>query len=139
VYAVRISLISVAVKIALNFALIIPFKFLGLPLATAAASWLNLGLLLRHLRRRTGASESASEAAAYYRIALASLAMGALAWLVFHGTGTIFPDGTLCRHFRLGLAILTGFASLFPLFRIFRVAEAKEMYRIAGRLLRTIL
>ena len=43
---VRMSMITVAAKIALNFALIIPLGFLGLPLATTVASWLNLGLLL---------------------------------------------------------------------------------------------
>jgi putative peptidoglycan lipid II flippase len=133
---VRISLVSIAVKIALNAVFVFPLKFLGLPLATAVASWLNLALLLRHLRRRTGSRESAGEAGAYFRIALASILMGALAWLVFHGTAMIFPVGILYQHFRLGLSILIAFASLFPLYRAFRVPEAMEMVRIAGRLLR---
>ena len=136
---VRISLISVAVKIALNFAFFIPLGFLGLPLATSVASWLNLALLFNHLRRRTGVSAGMPEAGAYLRIALASTAMGALALLAFYGTGALFPESDILgRHFRLGLAILIGFASLFPLYRIFRVHEAKEVYRLAALLLRKI-
>ena len=79
------------------------------------------------------------EAGAYLRIALASIAMGTLAWLAFYATGALFPESDILgRHFRLGLAILIGFASLFPLFRIFRVHEAKEIYRLAALLLRKI-
>jgi putative peptidoglycan lipid II flippase len=134
---VRISLVSVAAKIALNFAFIIPLGYLGLPLATSMASWLNLGLLLRHLPRRAGEIAAAGDAKSYIRIAMAAIMMGALALLVFHGTGLLFPEsGGLGQQFRLGLSILVGFASLFPLFRLFRVDEAKEMYRIACLLVR---
>ena len=136
---VKISLVTVAVKIALNFLFILPFKFLGLPLATAAASWLNMGLLLRQLRRRTGIDESGGQAGAYCRIALASLAVGALAWAAFHGTAAIFPSRAVYQHLRLGLSILAGFVAWFPLLRIFRVPEAKEIYRLAGVLLRKVL
>jgi len=136
---VKISLVTVAVKIALNFLFILPFKFLGLPLATAAASWLNMGLLLRQLRRRTGIDESGGQAGAYCRIALASLAVGALAWAAFHGTAAIFPSRAVYQHLRLGLSILAGFAAWLPLLRIFRVPEAKEIYRLAGVLLRKVL
>ena len=72
-------------------------------------------------------------------IALASAAMGALALLAFYGTGAFFPESDILgRHFRLGLAILIGFASLFPPYRIFRVHEAKEVYRLASLLLRKV-
>jgi len=135
---VRISLVSVAAKIALNAALIFPLKFLGLPLATSAASWLNMGLLLRYFRRRTGACESAGESMTYVRIALASILMGGIAWLVFRATAAIFPEDIQYQHFRLGLSILAGFVSLFPLYRIFRIPEAGEMSRLAGMLLRKI-
>jgi putative peptidoglycan lipid II flippase len=136
---VKISLVTVAVKIALNFLFILPFKFLGLPLATAAASWLNMGLLLRQLRRRTGIDESGGQAGAYCRIALASLAVGAIAWAAFYGTAAIFPSRAVYQHLRLGLSILAGFVAWFPLLRIFRVPEAKEIYRLAGVLLRKVL
>jgi putative peptidoglycan lipid II flippase len=135
----RISLISVAVKIALSFAFFIPLGFLGLPLATSAASWLNLALLWNHLRRRTCVSGGRPEAGAYLRIALASTAMGTIALLTFYAAGALFPEfDILGRHLSLGLAMLIGFASLFPLYRIFRVHEAKEVVRLAALLMRKI-
>ncbi len=136
---VRISLLSVAAKIALNFALLLPLKFYALPLATSITSWLNMGLLLRNLRRRTGASPSGGTLRAYSRIALAALAMGAFARLLFHVSAAVLPGGMVYQHARLGLSIAVGFASLFPLYRILRIREAEEMYRIAGMLLRKIL
>ena len=133
---VRISIVSVAAKVALNFVLIRPLKFLGLPLATSVASWLNMVLLLKHLRARTGADGPMPELKAYFQIVMASATMGVLAWLVFHGTGEFFPEGSFSQNIRLGISIAVGFISLFPLYRIFRVAEAEEIYRIASMLLR---
>lgn len=134
---VRISLISVAAKIALNFALVLRMGFLGLPLATSIASWLNMALLRRGLAARVPGSARSPDPGCYIRIALASIAMGALALLVFHGTGALFPgSGVSGQHFRLGTAILAGVASLFPLFRIFRIQESAELYAIARVLLR---
>src|SRR5437867_4386522 len=51
---VRTSMITVAVKVALNFLRSVPLQFLGLALSTAVASWMNFFLLLRQLGRRTG-------------------------------------------------------------------------------------
>ena len=65
--------------------------------------------------------------------------MGALAWAAFHGTAAIFPSRAVYQHLRLGLSILAGFVAWFPLLRIFRVPEAKEIYRLAGVLLRKVL
>lgn len=133
---VRISVVSVAVKIVLNFALIRPLRFLGLPLATSVASWLNMVLLLKHLRANTRVDGPLHGVKAYFQIAMASITMGGLAWLLFHGTGKFFPEGSLFQNIRLAFAIASGFISLFPLYRIFRVAEAKEIYQIASILLR---
>ncbi len=50
---VRFSIATVAVKIVINFLLILPLGFLGLALATAVASWLNFLLLARSYAKRT--------------------------------------------------------------------------------------
>jgi putative peptidoglycan lipid II flippase len=133
---VRISLISVGIKIALNFAFIIPFGFFGLPLATSIASWLNMGLLLRYLRTHSRLPVPTTGTQSYVRIAFASATMGMLSLGVFRFSEAVFPAAVIGQHLRLGLAILAGVASIFPLFRLFRVGEAKEIYRVAGRLLR---
>jgi putative peptidoglycan lipid II flippase len=130
---VRMSAITVAAKICLNFILIIPLGFLGLALATAIASWLNFGLLLRQLRRRSGTRWCMGDLGPYLRIVLASTAMGLLAWLVFRGSGWAFPGaGFAALAFRLGLAILAGVMSIVPLLRIFKVEEGSELFRMIG-------
>jgi putative peptidoglycan lipid II flippase len=128
---VRISLIAVAAKVVLNLALILPFGFLGLAFATSIASWLNFSMLYRQLPRKTGLQWNESELGAYIRIALASLAMGALGLLTFRVAGVIIPGlGILAQSVRLGIVIIVSISSLLPLFRLFRVDEEKEILRI---------
>ena len=128
---VRMSMFTVGAKIALNFALIIPFGFLGLALATTAASWLNLGLLLRHLRLNMRLNWGIKEIGVYFRIALASIAMGLLALMVFRGSWLVCPGpGTAAQCFRLGLAIAAAVASLLPLLRVVKVEEGGKILQL---------
>jgi putative peptidoglycan lipid II flippase len=130
---VRMSLVTVAVKVALNLVLAIPFGFLGLALATTVASWLNFVLLLNHLRRQRGLQWHIRNLAPFARIALAALAMGFLATLVFHESGSVFSGaGAFALALRLGLAILAGVASLFPLLRVFKVEEGSTLFQMVG-------
>jgi putative peptidoglycan lipid II flippase len=126
------SMLTVAAKIALNFALIAPFGFLGLALATTVASWINLGLLLGKLRHRTGTILGIAELGVFVRIGLAAFAMGMLSLLAFHFSWMICPGSEwAAQAFRLGLAIVTGMATLFPLLNLLKVAEGKEVLRLA--------
>ncbi len=127
---VRLSLITVASKIGLNLVFIAPLGFLGLACATSAASWLNFGLLLRSLHRNNGGVRGSLEIGTYVRIALASLGMGALAWIVFCGSGLMFPEaGFFALAVRLGLAIMTGAISIFPLLGFFGIEEGGKLLR----------
>jgi putative peptidoglycan lipid II flippase len=126
----RLSLVSVAAKIGLNLLFIVPLGFLGLACATTAASWVNFWLLLKSFRRRSGGSTYSWEAGAYARIALASLAMGALAWIVFQGSAWMFHGtGFIQLVLRLGLAIMAGIVSIFPLLGLLRVEEGSRLLR----------
>ncbi|MBN1571233.1 MAG: murein biosynthesis integral membrane protein MurJ [Acidobacteria bacterium] len=137
---VRISMITVAAKIVLNLILRIPFGFLGLALATSVASWLNCGLLMKQLQRKTGNRWQMGDLNACIRIALASMIMGILALLAFRFTGLFFPGtGSFIQAFRLGTAILTGMVVLIPLLRIFRINEATEIVRMIASPARKVL
>jgi len=137
---VRTSMITVAAKIAINFALIIPLGFLGLALATAVASWLNFALLIRTFIRRTGASWGIHELACYARIAAASVLMGLLALIAFHGARYLLPArGTIALGFHLGIAILAAMAAILPLLRIFQVPEERELSAIVKRVAAKVL
>ena len=136
---VRLSITTVFIKIAVNFLLIIPLGFLGLALATTIASWLNFSLLARSFGKRTGA-RYAENLAAYLRIALASLTMGLVAFLVLNAARWLVPvPGKLGLCLHLGSAIFAGMAILLPLLRWFRVEEEKELSRIVSRLVKRIL
>ncbi len=135
---VRSSVITVAVKVAVNFLLIVPLGFLGLAAATALASWLNFALLAHNFARRTGAHWDLPELKIYGRIAAASLTMGAFAIGVFHGAGQVIPlAGRIGLALHLGIAIIAGMAVMLPLLRLFRIAEERALSGIlvslAGR------
>jgi putative peptidoglycan lipid II flippase len=133
------SVTTVAIKIALNFILIVPLGFLGLALATAAASWLNFALLWRSFLRRTGALWSLADFVAYARILAASLAMGGLSFLTYEAAERILPlPGTMGLVVHLGSAIGVGLLTILPLLHLFHVQEESELsgmvLRMAGKL-----
>lgn len=133
---VRTSMVTVAAKIALNFALIRPLGFLGLPLATTVASWVNYGLLLKKLRQATGESFETGGLGVYLRIAFASIVMGGCALLAFHASSTICPGaGWLAQAFRLGIGMAAAMATLIPILRLLKVEEGRSLLRLAGSLI----
>jgi putative peptidoglycan lipid II flippase len=136
---VLMSVATVAIKIAINFLLIIPLGFLGLALATAAASWINFFMLAASFGRKTAVRWDRRELVQYARIVAASILMGILAYAAFYAGMKLLPlRGTPGRILHLGLGIATGMLVLLPLLRLFRVEEEKELsglvVRLAGKL-----
>lgn len=131
---VRTSFISVGVKVAINFLLVLPLGYLGLALATAIASWLNLVLLLHSLRRRLKQTLAWHDLDPYFRIAVASLAMGLVSLLAFRLCGHLFTGpGTPTLALNLGVGIAAGTISIIPLLRFFGVEEINELTRLVQR------
>jgi putative peptidoglycan lipid II flippase len=136
---VRLSIATVAIKIAINFLLIIPLGFLGLALATAIASWLNFALLARKFAQRTAMHWGLGELISYVRIAAASALMGLTALLTYAATRTLLPiRGTLGLSLHLGVAIAVGIAILLPLLRFLKVEEERELSGLLMRLVRKL-
>jgi putative peptidoglycan lipid II flippase len=78
----RFAMISIAVNLALNLALILPLRHVGPPLATALASTVNVGMLYHTLKKRGHFKTDARLRRRVPRLALAALIMGvALYWL----------------------------------------------------------
>jgi putative peptidoglycan lipid II flippase len=146
---VRLSIITVGVKVVLNFLFVMPMVFglplpamgfLGLALATAVASWLNFVLLVMSFARRTALPWHPGGLAVYGRIAAASLTMGACALLTYYVAQEILPvSGTLGLALQLGLAIFSGMIVILPLLRWCNVEEEKELSAIVIRLVRKVL
>lgn len=132
---VRLSITTVAIKVAVNFLLIVPLGFLGLALATAIASWLNFLLLARSYAKRTATQWGMKELVVYLRIAAASLIMGLVAFLAYLlARNLMHIRGTLGLSIHLGTAIVVGMGVLLPLLRAFRVEEERELSGIVARL-----
>ncbi len=133
---VRMSVITVAVKVALNFLMIVPLQFLGLALSTAVASWLNFALLLRKLNHATREEWHWQDLGPYFRIGLASLIMGIVASLAYRlGEAVVPVRGTLSLSLVLGFAITIGMATTVALLKLFRVEEAAELDQLVKRTL----
>jgi putative peptidoglycan lipid II flippase len=131
---VRTSMISVGVKILVNFVLIVPMGFLGLPLATAVASWLNLALLFSNLDKRIEGKWTRRELLPYLKIAFASVVMGGLSWAALRLTLILLPgNGFVPSALRLGVAIAIGIAVLLPVLHAMGVEETRQVAGIAAR------
>jgi putative peptidoglycan lipid II flippase len=134
---VRLSVATVAIKIAVNFILIVPLGFLGLALATALASWLNFALLVRKFAQRTAMRWGLREFLPYVRIAGASVLMGFAALLSYAAAQAALPvRGTMGLSLHLGIAITVGMAILLPLLRLFGVEEERELSGLLTRLVK---
>lgn len=105
---VRYAMISMAVNLAGNLALIVPLKHMGPPLATAIASTLNVLMLYLTLVKRGHFHVDARLKRRAPRLALASLAMGGVLWF---GQGLMTPyiHGTwLVRGLALAVLVSAG-------------------------------
>ena len=131
---VRTSMVTVAVKVVVNFVLIVPLGYLGLALATAMASWLNFALLLQRLLRKTGGGWAVLGLFTYAKITAASGLMGLSAWLAFRlCAGVLGTSHTVGLALCLGCAILTGMISLVAMLRWLRVEEVQDLIGILSR------
>jgi putative peptidoglycan lipid II flippase len=131
---VRASVASVVIKVAMSLALVLgPLGFVGLALATSIASWFNMILLARSLRRKIE-TRGSWDLAVYGRIALASLAMGTGALAVFRGGTWLFgTESRIALALDLGASIATAVLILFPLLRLFRIQEVAELQALVRR------
>lgn len=75
-----IAVVTVVVNIALSFLLFPWFKALGIAIATSAASWVNVGLLVLGLRGKIGLTRE--RLGRLVRILLAAGVMGVLVWFL---------------------------------------------------------
>jgi putative peptidoglycan lipid II flippase len=78
----RFAMISIAVNLVLNIALILPLRHVGPPLATALASTVNVWMLYHTLKKRGHFEADARLRRRVPRLALASILMGVAVYFV---------------------------------------------------------
>lgn len=82
---VKVAAAALTANIVLSLLLLGPMRHMGLALANAMSSTVNLVLLLHFLRRRLGRVDGRKIALSLVKISLASLVMGATAWWLLEG------------------------------------------------------
>jgi putative peptidoglycan lipid II flippase len=128
----KFALVAIAVNLVLNLILIWPLAHIGPPLATAIASWVNVVLLYRALRKRGHFEMDAKLASHIFRLALAALLMAAALVAI---NPLVRP--LLAGNFELrvtGLALLVGggfivYAVAVFLTRAYSLSELKAFLR----------
>lgn len=138
----RFALVSVAVNIVLGVTLVFALGFVGIAIATAAASWLNVAQMAVTLARRGHYRPSATAWSRLIRIAAASLALGLALGLVQHFRPEI---QSLFSGFHIGrrlvgakeaailLTVLAGMALYPPLLVAFGGLKPAEIRRALRR------
>ena len=78
----RFAMISIAINLALNIALILPLKHVGPPLATALASTVNVWMLYHTLKKRGHFEADARLRRRVPRLAIAAVVMGVALYFI---------------------------------------------------------
>jgi putative peptidoglycan lipid II flippase len=131
---VIVSVLSVAVNLSLNLALIRVLGYSGLALGTALAAIFNAGTLLWLLHRRLGGLGGRPVATAALKIGVASVLMAIAARVCWQWSVESIPGGgELARMVRVFISIATGLIVLAAAAKVLGVEEFNEASR---RLLR---
>jgi putative peptidoglycan lipid II flippase len=136
---VVVSMITVGANVSLNLWLVRVMGYGGLALGTAIASLLNAGLLMILLSRRVGGVDGSRVFGAFFKIALASVVMGAVAYWTEIRLSSITGDGSdIARAIPVAGAIAAGVLALAITAKILRLAEFEDaMAAILRRLRRS--
>jgi putative peptidoglycan lipid II flippase len=132
-------MITVGANVSLNLWLVRVMGYGGLALGTAIASLLNAGLLMILLSRRVGGVDGSRVFGAFFKIALASVVMGAVAYWTELRLSSMTGDGSdIARAIPVAGAIAAGVLALAITAKILRLAEFEDaMSAILRRLRRS--
>lgn len=125
-----VSVLSVAINVALNLLLVRLIGYRGLALGTAIAALVNAAILAYLLRRRLQGLEEARIAMAFGKIAVASVAMGVAVVVSESTLRNLWPNVSLAAQaVRLFGVIAIGLGVLGLMARVLRIHEFNEARR----------
>jgi putative peptidoglycan lipid II flippase len=128
---VVVSALTVLINIGLNVTLVRVLGYRGLALGTALAAMFNAVVLLMLLRGRLAGIDGARLAVATSKILVASLVMGAVAWIAARGLQLLSGGTSLAERLLVTFgAIGAGMLALAVAARLLRVAEFDDALRL---------
>jgi putative peptidoglycan lipid II flippase len=129
---VRFAMWSILVNLVLNLALIVPLQQMAPALATAVASWVNVALLYRSLRKRGHLVPDEQLFRRTVRLALAAVVMGVAIWLAGDALGRYTTGDRLTRTLAM-IALVSGGALVYLTaafgLRAYRLSDLKTLIR----------
>ncbi|HLS70000.1 MAG TPA: murein biosynthesis integral membrane protein MurJ [Kiloniellales bacterium] len=133
----RFALASVVANLVLSLLLFFTIGFVGIALATAASSWLNVVLLGASLRKRGFLQLDARLRRRLPRSLLATCATGALLLLLNHALADLFAAGVPLRILALTILVLVGGGVYFLLAFALRAVERADLAAAFSRRAKT--
>ena len=132
---VIVSVVSIALNIVLNVALVRVMSYQGLALGTGITALVNATLLFWLLRRRLNGLDDRRVAIAFAKVLVASMVMAAAAWGIEHVLSARWPaEHALARLVRVGLAVSGGLVTLGLSARLLRLHEFEAAFgRVISR------
>jgi putative peptidoglycan lipid II flippase len=123
------SFASIALNLVLNVSLMWVIGYLAFPLSTTLAAILNVGILYALLPRKVGAMELGPLAAYAGKLAVASAAGGAVAWLGNRLVAGELGVSFLATAAGLAVAGLAGLSLFFAASRLLGIKETSDYLR----------
>jgi putative peptidoglycan lipid II flippase len=123
------SFASIALNLVLNVSLMWVIGYLAFPLSTTLAAILNVGILYALLPRRVGAMDLGPLAAYAGKLAVASAAGGAVAWLGNRLVAGELGVSFLATAAGLAVAGLAGLSLFFAASRLLGIKETSDYLR----------
>jgi hypothetical protein len=129
---VKFATWSILVNLLLNLALIVPLQQIAPALATAIASWVNVALLYRSLRKRGHFIPDTQLFRRTVRLALAAVVMGLAIWLAGDALARYTTGDRLTRTLAM-IVLVSGGALVYLIaafgLRAYRLSDLKALVR----------
>jgi len=135
---VKVAIAAMATNLVLTvgLGLVLPFRHVGVASATSIAGWVNALALMVLLHRRGHFTLDARSRRIVPRIAVASLGMGVLLWLMNELAAPLYASAFITRSTALLIVIAIAIAAFFVLAVLFGAAdwrEIKQRFGLLGR------
>jgi putative peptidoglycan lipid II flippase len=133
---VKVAIAAMATNLVLTIGLglVLPFRHVGVASATSIAGWVNALSLMVLLHRRGHFTLDARSRRIVPRIAVASLGMGVLLWLMNELAAPLYASAFITRSTALLIVIAIAIAAFFVLAVLFGAADWREIKRRFGLL-----
>jgi putative peptidoglycan lipid II flippase len=110
----------------------IPFKHVGLAMATAISAWVNVGFLYWILRGRGHFKADPKFKRNAFKILITSLVMGAGIFVVLSNLSPLFLGGSLDKALGLMILVLSGlviYGFVIRIMGVFKFQQLKELFK----------